>query len=119
MKRRSLIPLLHLMLAMVMLVSQQIGLSHLMSHGVDDVRRLAGKASVSASSHAKDASVNLLVENSCQDCLSLTQLGAALPGHVHASRQAVLDSFFILAQPLAWQSNVSPSPFHSRAPPSA
>ena len=119
MKRRSLTPLLHLMLAMVMLVSQQIGLSHLMSHGADELNRLADRSRLSTPSHANDASVKLLVEKSCQDCLSLAQLGTALPGQVLASRHASLDSFFLLPQPLAWRSNASPSPFHSRAPPVA
>lgn len=115
MKRR---PLIHLLLALVLLVSQQIGLSHLMSHGADVQSRLAvGGAQSGFKALVKVSPVKLLADQSCQECLFLAQLGAVLPGRLQVFRQAAADTAAVLAQPANWQSNASPSPFLSRAPP--
>lgn len=115
MKRR---PLIHLLLALVLLVSQQIGLSHLMSHGTDGSTRLAESGLQSGiKALAKVSPVKLLADQSCQECLFLAQLGAALPSRLQISRQAAADPSAVLAQPADWQSRASPSPFLSRAPP--
>lgn len=115
MKRR---PLIHLLLALVLLVSQQIGLSHLMSHGTDGATRLTEAGNPSGSKTlVKVSTVKLLADQSCQECLFLAQLGAALPGRLQVSRQAAANPAAMLAPPSDWQSNASPSPFLSRAPP--
>ncbi len=109
-------PLVHLLLAVIMLVSQQIGLLHLVSHGGE---RLAEGRQSGLKVLTKVSPVKLLGDQSCQECLFLAQLGAALPSRLQVSRQAIVDTTAVQAQPSDWQSRASPSPFLSRAPPLA
>jgi hypothetical protein len=133
-------PFVHLLLALILLVSQQIGLSHAMSHGGDESARVgklgrlgtSGKQAVGqaqsikainsatttlAKNTAPATPAKLLLDQSCQDCLFLAQLGAALPGKLPVSKQAAIDTAPVLVAGVNWHATRSPSPFLSRAPP--
>jgi hypothetical protein len=76
--------LIALALALVLLVTQQLGLQHLLSHGLQTAG-LAPAASASASTgahttHGDAASADAAADGLCQACLALVVLGtAALP----------------------------------------
>lgn len=110
-------PFVHLLLALILLVSQQIGLSHAMTHGGGESARASSPAKVAKVGTTPATPAKLLLDQSCQDCLFLAQLGAALPGKLPVSKQAAIDSAPVLAPGVNWHATRSPSPFLSRAPP--
>lgn len=112
-------PFLHLLFSLILLVSQQIGVAHLMSHGNDGASRSGIAGQLASGPVRKAAPAKLLADQSCQECLFLAQLGAALPGKLPVSKQAAIDSAAVSILPAGWQSCQSPSPFDSRAPPLA
>lgn len=65
MKRRQ--PLLHALLVLLLIISQQFGFAHAVSHLSDPARH--------GNAHHK----HLPSEHSCPQCLSFAQLGSALP----------------------------------------
>lgn len=103
-------PLIHLLLALMLLVSQQLSFAHLMNHALQS-------SSESSVSIDKAASGKLLVHQSCQDCLAFVALGSALPPHI--ARFNDFSASASLPQPsiLGWFSAQSASPFLARAPP--
>jgi hypothetical protein len=103
-------PLIHLLLVLMLLLTQQLSFAHLMNHA------LAGRGEATAKER-KSASGKLLVHQSCQECLSFAHIGSALPVNAldfccFAGHQALLQ-----AAPQSWVSASSPAPFLSRAPP--
>lgn len=104
------------MLAFMLLVSQQQAFAHLLNHRLSGNTSLQSVPSVQAE-RSKPGAVKLLLDQSCQECLSFVHFGSALPTHTPdfcafahisaCSNHLVLD----------FLSGESPSPFLSRGPP--
>ena len=101
-RRQSILPAL---LALLLLLSQQLGFAHAVSHISDPPRY--------STSHGKQ----LPIEQACEQCLAFAQIGSALPTHVFS---LTVDTARDAAIPATSSSVLYPRPiraFQSRAPP--
>lgn len=114
---KSRVRLYHLLLALLLLISQQIGFAHLISHGIDTERQAKFVSFSTAPDAAPATSTSVMLDKACSECLFLTHLGLALPGSLpvfqHSSPAALVVSFI----PIDEQYRHTPSPYLSRAPP--
>ena len=108
-------------LALVLLVTQQLGLQHLLSHGL----QRAGLAAVSTTAHADTATSETATETGddaaadglCQACLALVVLGtAALPGLLRWAARVLRNAAPVppVARPVRRGAG---APYLARAPP--
>lgn len=98
-------PFIHVVLSLLLLVSQQLGLSHVMAH-MDSSRyptlanaaRPAAAKSEMVKGKQAAASLDLLADVNCDQCLAFSQLATALPVVVQ-SPPPVLPAGFITILP--------------------
>jgi hypothetical protein len=69
--------LIALALALVLLVTQQLGLQHLLSHGLQAAGLAADTAHATAHATTPDATPDAAADGLCQACLALVVLGTA------------------------------------------
>ena len=93
------------MLALLLLLSQQMGFAHAVSHSSDHPRY--------SSSHGKQ----LPIEQTCQQCLAFAQIGSALPSAIFSLPAVVAPDALAIANspPVLYPRAIRA--FHSRAPP--
>ncbi|MFC3107634.1 hypothetical protein ACFQAT_01020 [Undibacterium arcticum] len=103
MKRRQTI--LPALLALLLLLSQQMGFAHAVSHISDQPRY--------STSHGKQ----LPIEQVCEQCLAFAQIGSALPTHVFSLAADTAPDAVTLATstPVLYPRPIRA--FQSRAPP--
>ncbi len=108
-------PLVHLLLALLLLISQQIGFAHLISHG------LTGQSNPTLREAKKNSAPTQvsksLFDQACSECLFLSHLGLALPGSLPVHAHGLPATVAALAMLSDMPALRSPSPYLSRAPP--
>ena len=92
-------PLFHVVLSLLLLISQQLGLAHVMthmdfSHQAPMVNVAQGAANASDGLKAENKSSQVLLDLNCDQCNAFTQLANALPVAV-PSLLPVLPASFI------------------------
>jgi hypothetical protein len=119
----------HALLSLLLLMSQQIGFAHRISHGFDSgavklqkqsgVQGASQQSSRQATSLLKQSSVSLLADQLCEQCLFFAQIGSALTTDVLSLSfgSADNDTLVIGATPLIHLRAIRA--FQSRAPPSS
>lgn len=121
MKRR---PFLHLLLSLVLLLSQQMAMAHVLAHSLGELDPVAGAASAASTGDARTDNGGKLTEavahaQGCPQCHAFTQLATPFgstprcfaPTHLAARAAAVQASI------AHWER--TPCAFRSRAPPQA
>jgi hypothetical protein len=105
------------MLACMLLVSQQLSFAHLLNHvmqsqsqsGIEQMAYQAGSDNLPPA--------QLLLHQSCQECLAFAHFGSALPTHTPDCRIFTAPDAVVYPTFPDFLSDASPSPFLSRAPP--
>jgi hypothetical protein len=107
--RRSLA---YALLSLLLVLSQQMGISHGMSHWTD-----ARSAAQGGGPHQRAAAKSLALDQSCAQCLAFAQIGSALgtPAHAVAATHAAAAAGIAYATPAGCLRTVCV--FQSRAPP--
>lgn len=67
-------PIIHVLLAFLLLFTQQIGVTHVYSHWTDAGRLAASLTSEEQSEHRK----RIAVHKACAECVSVAQMSAAI-----------------------------------------
>ena len=119
MRRSSSTPVVHVLLALLLLVSQQMAFAHAMSHWTGKMgAATAAAAAVAGFEAGSDLSSSVAQDGSCSQCLAFAEMGAAIGStprqFVPLDPQAERDGPFATVQAARRTVCV----FHSRAPPS-
>ena len=114
---KSRVRLYHLLLALLLLISQQIGFAHLISHGIDTERQAKLVAFSTAPETAPAKSGSVMLDKACSECLFLTHLGLALPGSLPVFQHSPSTALVVPFISVDGQYLHPPSPYLSRAPP--
>jgi hypothetical protein len=122
----------HAFLSLLLLVSQQIGFAHVISHW-SDVSHVAGqltgqpsgaqaqvarpRTTLGAKPASKQSPVQLLADQSCEQCLSFAQIGSALGTDAYSFPLGSIDRAVLVASATPFAHLRTIVVFQSRAPP--
>jgi hypothetical protein len=114
-KRR---PLLHMLLSLLLLLSQQAAFAHWVAHGVQG-RHLVSPAADKTAVPTPGKSGLLQADQLCQECLFMAQVGSVPISTTASPTIDLAGNGIIIALPAFVVLAQNPSPFLSRAPPVA
>lgn len=108
-------PLLNMLLALLLLVSQHAAFAHWVAHGISGqhVSKVAGKAAGAAKSGL------VSVDQACQECLFMAHAGSAPVNRALSFTDGQAASDRCPRSSVLTVAGQNPSPFRSRAPPLA
>jgi hypothetical protein len=108
--------LVHLLLALLLVLSQQMGISHAVSH-LSAVRHVAEQAQLLSQDADGSASPGLALDQNCSQCLAFAQIASAIDTPFYSFPAVLQGAPLVLAfaTPQACQRTVCV--FQSRAPP--
>ncbi len=115
-------PLLHLLLALLLLVSQHAAFAHWVAHGISGQHRVVGADTAHDTGEAASSvlqSGQVSVEQACQECLFMAQAGSAPIKLAVSFADGLAGSDACCGARTVTLPGQNPSPFQSRAPPQA
>ena len=115
MMRRRLV---HVMLSLLLLVSQQMAFAHAMSHWTGKIGSTHPNAALVQLDTDNDLSSAVAGDRSCSDCLAFAQMASAIGSTPRQFAPLDLQTERILALATTERAPRTVCVFHSRAPPS-
>lgn len=108
----------YVMLSLLLVLSQQMGISHALSHwSANGNGGNSGRSVASAGERQVRVSKSLALDQSCEQCLAFAQIGSALDTAVHSLPVTRAGAVAIIAGAELSFRPRTVCVFHSRAPP--
>ncbi|MBA5604020.1 hypothetical protein H3H36_01410 [Duganella sp. FT3S] len=104
----------YVMLSLLLVLSQQMGISHALSHWSG-----SGRVTANAGGGERQLRANksLALDQSCEQCLAFAQIGSALDTAIHAIPAMRAGAVAVIGGPETSCHRRTVCVFHSRAPP--
>ncbi|MBJ7311225.1 hypothetical protein ACFOLJ_27540 [Rugamonas sp. CCM 8940] len=102
------------LLSLLLLVSQQMGISHGLTHWAG---ARAGGEQAQVLERSESASKSLALDHSCNQCLAFAQIASALDTPFHSFPAARVDATAVVSTPALSLCQRTVCVFQSRAPP--
>jgi hypothetical protein len=105
------------MLSLLLVLSQQMGIAHALSHWSGNGAGGGTAQAARAGERQVSASKSLALDQSCEQCLAFAQIGSALDTPVHCFPATRADAVAVIACAEQSCCRRTVCPFRSRAPP--